>query len=214
MRQGLQAVLVALTLCAGGAARAGDTAGDFDYYVMSLGWSSSWCQGTGDGRGDPQCDIGRGLTFTLHGLWPQYESGYPADCFSTFSDPPKSATAGMADIMGGSGLAWHEWKKHGRCAGLAWQDYFDQMRQAYGAVTIPPVFSQVRRDLTLPAQVIEDAFVEANPAMERDGITVTCDEGRIAEVRICLTRDLSPRPCGADVVRDCRLKDAELPAVR
>ena len=32
----------------------GEKAGDFDYYVMSLGWSSNWCALTGDARRDPQ----------------------------------------------------------------------------------------------------------------------------------------------------------------
>ena len=36
----------------------------------------------------------------------------------------------------------------------------------------------------------------------------------IQEVRICLTRDLAPRSCGDDVIRDCTLPDAGLGAVR
>ncbi|MEM6390181.1 MAG: ribonuclease T, partial [Pseudomonadota bacterium] len=38
--------------------------------------------------------------------------------------------------------------------------------------------------------------------------TVTCREGRIQEVRICLSRELEPRICGADVRRDCTMQDA------
>ena len=48
----------------------GERPGDFDYYVMALSWSANWCAVTGDGRHDPQCAASRGLTFTLHGLWP------------------------------------------------------------------------------------------------------------------------------------------------
>ncbi len=192
----------------------GERAGQFDYYVMALGWSSTWCSLTGDARRDPQCDEGRGFSFTLHGLWPQFEQGWPSYCRTTARDPSRTETAAMADIMGGAGLAFYEWKKHGRCSGLAAADYFALSRRAYDSITIPDVLDDLARDLTLPASVVEDAFLESNPALTRDMITVTCEAGRIDEVRICLSPDLSPRQCGADVIRDCTLTDAVLEAVR
>jgi ribonuclease T2 len=207
-------LLTGLLLILAGGAQAEGKAGSFDYYVLSLGWSSTWCDLTGDARGDAQCRSGRGLTFTLHGLWPQYESGYPDNCFSDQPDASKLQTQAMADVMGGAGLAWHEWKKHGRCSGLSAADYFAAARQAYASVTIPPLFAKVHKDLTLPASVIQDAFLESNPSLTADILTVTCADGKIDEVRICLDKTLTPRPCGADVARDCSLKAAELPPVR
>jgi len=191
-----------------------EKAGDFDYYVMSLSWSSNWCARHGDARRDPQCDMGRGLTWVLHGLWPQYENGWPSYCRTGQGDPTRGQTAEMADIMGGAGLAFYQWKKHGRCSGLSAQDYFDTARAAYDSITLPPVFQQITRDLTLPASVIEDAFLDANPGLARDQITITCDGDMIQEARICLDKSLTPRRCGADVIRDCKLKDAALEAVR
>lgn len=205
--------LAVVCLCS--AARAdGEKAGDFDYYVMSLGWSANWCALEGDARRDPQCDAGRGLTWTLHGLWPQYEAGFPAYCRTTATDPTRSATAQMADIMGGSGLAFYQWKKHGRCSGLSAEGYYATMRKAYGSVVIPPLFAKINKDLKVPAAVIEGAFLERNPQLNRDQITVTCKAGRIQELRICLTTDLTPRRCGRDTIRDCTLQDADLDAVR
>lgn len=189
-------------------------AGQFDYYLLALSWSPTWCALTGDDRGDPQCDAGRGLTFTVHGLWPQYESGYPSDCFTTQADPTRAQTQAMADIMGGAGLAFYEWKKHGRCSGLSAGDYFATLRAAHGSVTLPPVFAQVSRDLVLDAQVIEDAFLESNPGLTDRMMTVTCKQGRIQELRLCLARDLTPRDCAPDVARDCTLEDALLAAPR
>jgi ribonuclease T2 len=207
--------LAIVAICLGSAAQAqGERAGDFDYYVMSLGWSSNWCALTGDDRDDPQCDAGRGLTWTLHGLWPQFEQGYPSDCRTGEGDPNRGDTAQMADIMGGSGLAFHEWKKHGRCSGLSAKDYYSTLRQAYKTVVIPPIFSRITKDLHVPASVIEDAFAESNPRIARDQMTVTCSNGMIQEMRICLTKDLQPRRCGADAIKDCSMKDAELEAVR
>jgi ribonuclease T2 len=192
----------------------GEAAGDFDYYVMALSWSANWCALEGDGRGDPQCDAGRGLSFTLHGFWPQYEDGWPAFCRTSARDPSRSQTAAMADIMGGAGLAFYQWKKHGRCAGLPAEDYFALSRQAYDSVVIPEVFRDLNRDVALPASVVEEAFLEANPDLSRDQITITCTDGMIQEARICLTKDLEPRRCGDDVIRDCRMQDAVMEAVR
>jgi ribonuclease T2 len=45
-------------------------------------------------------------------------------------------------------------------------------------------------------------------------VTVTCKDRAVQEVRVCLTRDLVPRRCGADVIRDCTLKDASMDPVR
>jgi ribonuclease T2 len=208
------ALALAAFCCASPALAEGERAGDFDYYVLSLSWSAAWCALEGDARDDPQCDDGRGLTFVLHGLWPQDENGWPSFCRTVEPDPTRGQTAAMADIMGGSGLAFYQWKKHGRCSGMSAEDYFRTARQAYASVVIPDLFERVDSPLTLPASVIEDAFLEANPGLLRDQITITCQDGLIEEARICLTRELAPRRCGADVIRDCRLGDAILEPVR
>jgi ribonuclease T2 len=192
----------------------GEKPGDFDYYVLSLGWSPTWCALTGDERRDPQCDAGTGFGFTLHGLWPQYEAGWPAYCRTVERDPTRGETAVMADIMGGAGLAFHEWKKHGRCSGLSASDYYALSRQAYDAVKLPDILRGLSKDIQLPASVVEDAFLEVNPNLAREMITITCEDGMIDEVRLCLDRDLSPRRCGDDVIRDCRMKNAVMEAVR
>jgi ribonuclease T2 len=202
-------------LCWTGTAQAeGERAGDFDYYVMSLSWSAAWCELEGDARDDPQCDTGRGLTFVLHGLWPQYEDGWPSYCRTAERDPSRSETAAMADIMGGAGLAFYQWKKHGRCSGLSATEYYRTARQAHASIVVPQFLEDVSRPLTLPASVIEEAFLEANPGLSSDQITITCKDGLIQEARICLAPDLSPRRCGEDVIRDCRLKNALLEPVR
>ncbi|WP_151718217.1 ribonuclease T2 family protein [Gemmobacter serpentinus] len=198
-----------------GMARAeGEPAGDFDYYVMALSWSPNWCALEGDGRGAPECRKGAARAFTLHGLWPQYEEGWPSYCRTVERDPSRQESEGMADIMGASGLAWYQWKKHGRCAGLPARTYYQTMREAFAGVKIPAVFPRVNKQLKVPAEVIEGAFLEANPQLKRDQVTITCASGMIQEVRICLTKDLEPRRCGRDVIRDCTLKDAVLDPVR
>ena len=207
--------LLVAALCLGSPAFAeGEKAGDFDYYVMALSWSANWCAQTGDDRDDPQCDAGRGVTWVVHGLWPQYEDGWPSYCRTAERDPSRGQTADMADVFGGAGSAFYQWKKHGRCAGLSASAYYDTARDAFGSITLPPVFAGLTKDIKLPALVVEDAFLEANPGMQRDQITITCSDGMIQEARICLTKDLEPRRCGDDTIRDCRMKDAVMEAVR
>jgi ribonuclease T2 len=204
----MRAILLILMLAAGALRAEGDRSGDFDYYVLALSWSPGWCDREGNARKSEQC--GRGLGWSLHGLWPQYETGWPSYCATAEAPPSRAATGAMADIMGTAGLAWHQWRKHGTCSGLSARAYYDLSRKAYGAVARPDVFRRLQDPVRLPARVVEEAFLEANPALSADGITVTCRDGQVQEVRICLTRALEPVTCGADVVRDCTLDDALL----
>lgn len=210
--------LLAAVLClagVGGAAHAeGERAGEFDYYVMALSWNASWCAREGDQRGADQCEVRHDHGFTLHGLWPQHEDGWPQFCRSSKRDPSKRETGAMADIMGSGGLAWYQWKKHGRCSGLSGVDFLRLSRLAYAQVKRPEILRRTGKDLILPPRVIEAAFLEANPGFEADGVTVTCRAGYVQEVRICLTRDLKPRQCAPDVRRDCSARTAKFPAMR
>ncbi len=186
--------------------------GDFDYYILAMSWAPTFCTLTGLREGSRECTDGSQRGFVLHGLWPQNEDGWPEFCRTSQSDPSRADTAAMADIAGSSGLAWHQWKKHGRCTGLSSDDYFAASRKAFQSVRVPDVFSGLAKDVELPVSVVEEAFIEANPGMIANGITVTCDEERISEVRICLTKDLQPRECGEDAQRDCRMLDALMEA--
>ena len=188
----------------------GEKAGDFDYYVMSLSWSAGWCAEDAARKSEPQCALGRKISFVLHGLWPQYERGWPSYCRTVHRDPSRLDTARQEDLFGSSGAAFYQWKKHGRCAGLSAADYFATARQAFGSVNIPEVLQKLQQRVKLPATVVEAAFIEANPGLRPDQITVTCAKGRIDEVRICLDKEMQPRRCGIDVIRDCALKEAIL----
>lgn len=190
----------------------GDKAGEFDYYVMALSWSPSWCEIEGDARDAEQCDTDLG--WSLHGLWPQFHRGYPCYCNTVERAPSRRETGEMADIMGSGGLAWHQWKKHGVCTGLSSSAYFDLSRRAYNSVKRPDVFRKLDKEVKLPATLIEEAFIKANPQFEPDMLTVTCRDRRIQEVRVCLSKDLDPVPCGQDVVKDCTLQDALFAPIR
>lgn len=192
----------------------GEAAGDFDYYVLSLSWTPTWCALEGDARGAPECAADTGRGWSLHGLWPQYEDGWPSYCRTEARNPSRTETGAQVGLFGSSGLAWHQWNKHGRCSGLSADDYYALSRLAYERIARPEIFRQLDKSYRLPAAVIEEAFLQANPALEADGLTVTCRDGFVQEVRICLTRGLDPRTCGRDVRRDCSLDDARIDPLR
>lgn len=194
-------LMVLLPFWLAGPIAAKDRAGDFDYYVLSLSWSPNWCA-VGDRQiSAEQCS--KQLGWILHGLWPQYERGWPSKCQTVHAPPSRRMTRNMADIMGSAGLAWHEWKTHGTCSGLSAAAYFTLSRRAYEKFKRPAVFRKIDEPVNLAPKVIEAAFLRDNPALRPDMVTVTCKGGDIGDLRICLDKDLNPRTCGADVIKDC-----------
>ncbi|MFZ5962478.1 ribonuclease T2 family protein [Thalassococcus sp. BH17M4-6] len=214
MRRLIALALLLFTLPSAPARAEGEPAGVFDYYVLSLSWSPTWCALEGDARRSPQCDAAADFGWVLHGLWPQYHRGWPSYCRTTHAPPSRAMTAAMADIMGTPGLAWYQWKKHGVCAGLPAADYYALARRAFEAVKKPQVFRRLDKPVTLPATLVEEAFLKENRGLEPDMLTITCKAGRIQEARLCLSRVLDPVPCGRDVVRDCTLGDALFDPIR
>lgn len=183
--------------------------GDFDYFVLALSWSPAFCR-----RNPDRDQCGQGRRLTLHGLWPQYEQGWPEDCPSRFGRPSRAALRANADLTGSEGLLAYQWRKHGACSGLAPDAFFGLARQAVDAVRAPELLAELDRGGRARPAEIEAAFLRANPALEPDGVTVKCRDNRFSEVRICLAKDLSPRRCGADVVRDCGARSIALDAPR
>jgi ribonuclease T2 len=196
-----------------GLAHATDVAGRFDFYVLSLSWSPTHCEVEGRERGDLQCDVGRRLGFMVHGLWPQYERGYPANC-PTDEALRAADIAGVADLVPDAGLVRHEWRKHGSCSGLSPADYLATLRNAAGAVRIPQAFQRPDNYVMVSPGEVEAAFMAANPGLRAEGIAITCEGRRLEEVRVCLTRGLDFRACEEVDRRGCRIDKLVLPPVR
>ncbi|NKN38033.1 ribonuclease [Agrobacterium sp. a22-2] len=188
----------------------------FDFYVLSLSWSPTYC-GSDEGRGNrQQCGTDADYGLIVHGLWPQNETGYPEFCNSGEAERvPDSLGQSLFDIMPGMGLIGHEWRKHGTCSGLSQQDYFRVTRQAYERIKIPEVLKNAKAlaSLRLGTERIEDMFTDKNPDLGKRGIAVTCDDGKLDEVRICLTKELAFRDCPEVDRNACRLKSVDLPAI-
>jgi ribonuclease T2 len=213
--RGLAASLLAwLALASVPSTASADTPGDFDFYVLALSWSPTYCQDRGHSD-RIQCGGPRPFAFVVHGLWPQYERGSPRNCDAgPRSGLPRRLVDSMLDIMPSPSLVRHQWRAHGSCSGLDPVDYFALTRAANEAVRIPARFRDLSNYLTVSPNEVEAAFIAANPGLRRDAIAVSCDARRLKEVRICMTRDLRFRACAEVDRKACRSNRLTMPPVR
>jgi ribonuclease T2 len=189
--------------------------GRFDYWLLALSWSPSYCADADRAEREPrQCGRDRAFAFVVHGLWPQNERGWPSGCTAAPRDAPAPLVTSMLDIMPSPGLVEHEWDDHGKCSGLTPQAYFERTRRARAGITIPSQYVGTTRTLMVTGAEVERAFVAANRGLTPAMIAVQCDRTRLREVRICLAKDLRPRACGADVRDRCGTTPVAMPPVR
>ena len=200
------------------AAKSYNRAGQFDYYALVLSWSPSYCASRRHGKRDPQCAGGRPYAFVMHGLWPQYNRGYPKYCrMKGRAWVPKNVISSMLDIMPSSRLIIHEYKKHGTCAGLTAQAYYNKARSIFNKVAIPERYQNTSKTLLVSPREIEKDFLKANPTMTADMISVSCSRrGRLRELRICFSKSGQLQKCGINEnqKRLCRQPKIALPPVR
>ena len=191
--------------------------GEFDFYVLSLSWSPSFCEAASErgnsGRSQIQCGD-RPFSFVVHGLWPQYERGFPEYCQRPSPRLARNIMNSMLDLMPAPGLIFSEWDKHGTCSGLGERAYFETIRKARAGVKIPEEFLQLSEPKTIAPGEIEEAFIKANPGLSSSAISVTCDSRRLSEVRVCLSKDLQFRSCEEIDRRACRRDEVLMPPIR
>jgi ribonuclease T2 len=189
--------------------------GQFDFYVLALSWSPSFCEAAGERGTPPQQQCGaRPYSFVVHGLWPQYEKGFPEFCQQPPPRLDRNIIPAMLDLMPAPRLILHEWEKHGTCSGLNPNAYFETVRKVRAQVKIPEAYIEPTATLTVTPDEVEEAFVNVNPGLTRDAITVTCNRRRLGEVRICVGKDLRFRPCAEIDARACRRDKVVMPPVR
>ena len=189
----------------------GGAPGQFDYYLLTLSWSPSYCLVHPGDRN--QCQ-GRGFGFVLHGLWPQFAAGgYPQACAAD-ADLDREAQAVGRTLYPSPTLMRHEWERHGTCSGLSALEYFRTADRALAVAHIPAPFAAPRADQQLQPQQILAAFQAANPGLPPHSMTVACSHGELSEVQLCLTRELTPRSCGRGVRDRCAPGPVRIPSAR
>jgi ribonuclease T2 len=194
------------------ASRSGGQAGAFDFYVLALSWSPGFCAIDAVNGRHKQCNPGSKLGFVAHGLWPQYERGYPSDCNGPTS-PSRIALERAKGVFPDEGLARYEWRKHGTCAGKSPSDYFADVARAKESVTIPQPFVAAAGPQTYSPIDIERAFIAANPRLRPGMMAVGCRKGVLQDVKICMSKDLREFRACPDVARQsCRAREINVPA--
>ena len=190
------------------------TPGDFDFYVLSLSWSSGFCETPAGARARGQCEAGANLGFVVHGLWPQYEHGFPSDCGSAARFPSRIALESAQGLYPTVGLARHEWQKHGTCSGKSPTDYFADVRRARDSIVIPAPFAAAKENQTWAPIDIARAFIAANARLRPGMLGVACANGVLQEVRICFSRDLRDFHACPEVSRQgCRAGEISVPPI-
>ncbi|MCX7346552.1 MAG: ribonuclease T2 [Alphaproteobacteria bacterium] len=193
--------------------------GQFDYFVLSLSWSPTFCAGPDGDRDPSQCAPGRRFAFVVHGLWPQNRDGtWPEFCASRETWVPQKVIEGMMRIMPSKRLIIHQWRKHGSCSGLTIENYFLATRLLFGKLKIPARYLSPQATIqTTPEQLVLD-FVKTNRDLTAGMISVQCgnarDTARLSELRICIDRRGDFGQCGAGAQRQCRAQTLVMPPVR
>ena len=217
MKRALAWIVAVLALAAPLEAPAG-TAGDFDYYVLSLSWSPTWCASAAGRNDAEQCASDRRYAFVVHGLWPQYDRGWPQYCDTTERWVPGELVAALRDIMPSQALVIHQWRKHGTCSGLGQAAYFATARRLFAALRIPARYRAPTDQVAIaPRQLVSD-FVRANAGLDASMLSLQCgnarDTARLGELRVCFSRDGRFSPCGRNEERACNARILNLPPVR
>ena len=199
--------------------RADDVPGDFDYYVLAISWSPTFCDRRDNRRRNPQqCGRGRRFSFVVHGLWPQYDRGWPDFCRTDNRYVPNRQIREMLPIMPSKRLVIHQWRKHGTCTGLSQRAYFHKTRELFERFLVPARYvAPSRTILTTPAELVHD-FVTTNLWLKPEMLSVQCgrsrNRARLSELRVCFSRDLKPIKCGQNERRRCRARTLVMPPVR
>ena len=190
-------------------------AGEFDYYAMALSWSPEHCAIKPGGR--EQC--ARKLGFVLHGLWPQYQRGYPASCTRERLDADMEQQ--FAGLYPSRFLYRHEWEKHGTCSGLSQEAFHQLASELRQKVKIPADYQSPEEPLRKTSFQLKADLASANEWLAPDNITVACaDGGRfLREIYICINKQGTDAvPCSDEMQkrerRSCGQPDFLLRSVR
>ncbi len=172
------------------AALAGAQAAEsFDYYVLTLSWSPGFCETDGAAKQPGQCAPGAG--FVVHGLWPNSATGpNPEDCDGGAYVP--AAALRLSDgVYPDEGLARYEYRKHGTCSGLDPQAYFAAVKTLRDAIVVPETLKAPRETLTTSPDALTQAFIAANANLKADNMAISCRDGELVDVRICVAKSLT-----------------------
>ena len=111
--------------------------------------------------------------------------------------------------------AWLETlRSHDRIRIGRWYAPFDLVRRYYSSIRIPKAFQEPATTVLIEPTALKQRFLESNPTFKADSFAVLCSGRNLRELRVCLTKEGKPRPCGRDVRDQCSVEEAVMRPVR
>lgn len=195
--------LLALWLCAQSALALAD---GFDYYTLAISLTPAFCDENPKWRNSLQCRDR--LPLTVHGLWPEKTAGRaPENCSGAAFTLSAAREKRLRGIMPDGSQRQYQWKKHGRCSGLAPDAYFAMVEREFMELKWPEQLQPRGRDVIVERATVLREFHRLNPGFPERGVVLRCAGGKrpplLREVRVCLTPDGHPTECRANYRPNC-----------
>lgn len=183
------------------------------YFMLSHQWSIGYCS-----TADDKCIRENERNFwTIHGLWPSSNTSFPAFCNATlrYNATVLSSLVPLLDLYWPSmnninnNVFWkHEWQKHGTCATTVPEldglyNYFNKTLSIYLQHNITEYLQNSgvvpTSEKTYPLQKIKEALHDDI----KEAANFMCYSNKnysvpvLAEIRLCLSKELQPIDCRA-----------------
>ncbi|XP_062228429.1 ribonuclease 2-like [Phragmites australis] len=188
---------------------------EFDYFALALQWPGTICASTRHCCAKNGCCRSEPLqTFTIHGLWPDYDDGtWPSCCrYTNFEMEkilplkekldkywPSLYCSSSSTCFSGRGPFWaHEWEKHGTCSFPVVQDelqYFSTALDLYFKYNVMEMLSSGGIQISDFKEYALSDVIEAIKHAFGASPQIVCKYGSIEELRLCFDKDLKPRDC-------------------
>lgn len=177
-----------------------------DYYTLAISLTPAFCDENPKWRSSVQCR--ERLPLAVHGLWPERRQGRaPEHC----PGPELALSPGLEKNLRGTmpdrGLRQYQWKKHGRCSGLAPEAYFAMIDREFMELKWPSQLTPRGRDHIVERDLVLGELRRLNPGFPARGIVLRCEkDGRpplLSEIRFCLDVAGRPAECVANFRPNC-----------
>ena len=113
--------------------------------------------------------------FVVHGLWPQYDNGFPEYCQIPAPRLNRGIVSSMLDLMPAPRLIFNEWDRHGTCSGQSPRAHFETERKARAVVKIPTEFADLKEPLSATPHEVRGLHQgQSWPLARRDSDRLRC----------------------------------------
>lgn len=178
----------------------------FDYYTFAISLTPAFCDQNPKWRNSVQCR--ERLPLSVHGLWPERKQGRtPENCSGGVLALSPTLEKNLRGTMPDGSLRQYQWKKHGRCSGLAPEAYFAMIDREFMEMKWPDLLKPRGRDTIVERDVVLREIRRLNPGLPERGVMLRCEKGGrpplLNEIRICLDAGGRPAECSANYRPNC-----------